>query len=165
MEGFTCVTALEDEVRFSFAEYATRKFAPMIAGDQYCTLLPWRRSNEALVAPAKVRPSALVTGAPMVTGPTPKPGVPINAPVYVMPVKYIGSTAPLRVLYGVSHWPTNAVPHAPLLKPRPVLREAMLLPPASTATPDSIWKNAATSALIFSEPRKPRFDEFCVTRL
>jgi hypothetical protein len=81
-----------------------------------------------------------------------------------MPVKYIGSTAPLIVLYGVSHWPTNAVPHGPFM-PRPVLREAMLLPPASTATPDSTWKNAASSGVIRSVPRNPRFEEFCVTRL
>src|SRR5436309_3205579 len=81
-----------------------------------------------------------------------------------MPVKYIGSTAPLIVLYGVSHWPKNSVPHVPF-RPAPVLREAMLLPPASTATPDSTWKNAASPGVIRSVPRKPRFDEFCVTRL
>jgi hypothetical protein len=33
-----------------------------------------------------------------VVGPTPKPGVPMRAPVYVMPVKYMGSTEPLIVL-------------------------------------------------------------------
>src|SRR6478609_10504808 len=81
-----------------------------------------------------------------------------------MPVKYIGSTAPLRVLYGVSHWPTNAVPHVPLLKPTPVLREAMLLPPESTATADSTWNQATRLGLRRSVPRMPKFDEFCVTR-
>jgi hypothetical protein len=81
-----------------------------------------------------------------------------------MPVKYIGSTAPLIVLYGVSHWPTNAVPQGPL-NPTPVLRDASAAPPASTATVDSTWKKADRSAPIRSVPRKPRFEEFCVTRL
>ncbi len=58
-------------------------------------LLPWRRSNEALAELANVLPSPLVPGAPIVVGPTPKPGVPMMAPVYVMPVKYMGSTEPL----------------------------------------------------------------------
>ncbi len=55
-------------------------------------------------------------------------------------------------------------PHVEL-NPIAVLREAMLLPPASTATLDSTWKNALRSGEIFSVPRNPRFDEFCVTRL
>jgi hypothetical protein len=50
-------------------------------GDQYWMLLPCRRSNEALVAFANVRPSPLVTGAPIVTGATPNPGVPMRAPL------------------------------------------------------------------------------------
>src|SRR5262245_54025115 len=123
MYGLTWVTVDAFDVRFSFAEYATRRLAPAMAGVQYWTLLPWRRSNDALAALANVRPSPLVAGAPLVTGPTPNPGVPISAPVYVIPVKYIGSTAPLMVLYGVSHWPRNAVPKSPL-NPTPVLRDA-----------------------------------------
>src|SRR5690348_15027664 len=81
-----------------------------------------------------------------------------------MPVKYIGSTAPESDLYGVSHWPMRTDPQLPA-RPMAVLRDAMLLPPASTATPDSIWKNAESAGPIFSLPRKPRLDEFCVTRL
>src|SRR5512140_569975 len=81
-----------------------------------------------------------------------------------MPVKYIGSTAPLIVLYGVSHWPRKNVPHRPL-SPRALLREASELLPASTAIADSTWKNAARSGLILSVPRKPRLEEFCVTRV
>ncbi len=61
-------------------------------------MFPWRLSYDALAAFASVRPSPLVAGAPMVTGPTPKPGVPISAPLYVRPVKYMGSTAPESVL-------------------------------------------------------------------
>src|SRR6185437_8332736 len=98
MSGSTCVTAAERAVRPSFTEYAARNARPENAGDQYWMLLPWRRSNEAFAAAAKVRPSPLVAGAPMVVGPTPNPGVPMRAPVYVMPVKYIGSTAPESVL-------------------------------------------------------------------
>ncbi len=41
----------------------------------------------------------------------------------------------------------------------------MLLPPLSTATEDSTWKNADRPGAIFSLPRNPRLEEFCVTRL
>src|SRR6185437_1405802 len=126
-------------------------------------LLPWRRSNEAFAAAAKVRPSALVAGAPMVVGPTPKPGVPMRAPVYVMPVKYMGSTAPETALYGVSHCPMRQAPQV-VSMPTAVLREAMLVPPPSTFTADSIWKNTAASGVRRSLPRNPRLDEFDVTR-
>src|SRR4051812_6381258 len=81
-----------------------------------------------------------------------------------MPVKYIGSTAPEMDLYGVSHCPMRTAPHGPFI-PAAVLRDAMLLPPASTATPDSTWKNAVSLSVMRSPPRKPRLDEFCVTRL
>src|SRR6185437_7758642 len=81
-----------------------------------------------------------------------------------MPVKYIGSTAPEMTLYGVSHWPRRHDPQPPLM-PTALLREAMLVPPPSTFTADSTWKNAERRGEMTSVPRKPRFDEFDVTRL
>src|SRR6185312_11980297 len=80
-----------------------------------------------------------------------------------MPVKYIGSTAPERVLYGVSHWPRRHDPHAVSI-PTAVLREAMLVPPPSTLTADSTWKNTERSGPRRSPPRNPRLDELDVTR-
>src|SRR6185369_12145151 len=81
-----------------------------------------------------------------------------------MPVKYIGSTAPESVLKGVSHWPMRTEPNPPD-KPTAVFRDAMLLPPASTATPDSTCQNAERPGPSLSPPRNPTLDEFCVARL
>src|SRR5258706_655552 len=81
-----------------------------------------------------------------------------------MPVKYIGSTAPDNVLNGVSHWPIRTEPNPPD-SPIAVFRDAMLLPPASTATPDSPCQNALRPGPRRSPPRNPRLEEFCVTRL
>src|SRR4051812_4097452 len=109
-------------------------------------LFPCRRSKGAFAFARNVLPSPLVGGGASVTGPTPNPGVPMSAPVYVMPVKYMGSTLPLIDLYGVSHWPTKNVPHVPL-RPTPVLREARVPLPASTGTPDSTCQNAVIIGL------------------
>src|SRR3954464_4180463 len=81
-----------------------------------------------------------------------------------MPVKYIGSTAPESVLYGVSHWPTRNAPQGPS-SPIAVLRDAMLDPPPSTFTADSTCQETVNSRDSGSLPRNPRFDEFDVTRV
>src|SRR5258706_13227125 len=80
-----------------------------------------------------------------------------------MPVKYIGSTAPDSVLNGVSHWPSLTEPNVPW-RPIAVFRDAMLLPPESTATVDSTCQNTLIPPESLSPPLNPRFDEFCVTR-
>src|SRR3954466_8698741 len=81
-----------------------------------------------------------------------------------MPVKYIGSTAPESDLYGVSHWPARNEPPLPSI-PIAGLRDAKLEKPPSTLMPDSTWKNTERSLLNRSRPRKPRLDEFDVTRV
>src|SRR5690242_16414946 len=81
-----------------------------------------------------------------------------------MPVKYMGSTAPESVLYGVSHWPARNDPQGPA-RPTAVLREAILVLPASTFTADSIWKSAESVDEMRSVPRKPRLDELDETRV
>ena len=56
-----------------------RALSPLKFGDQYWTLFPWRLSKEALTALAYDLPSAESVTLPLVTGPMPKPGVPMMA--------------------------------------------------------------------------------------
>src|SRR5258708_19907448 len=77
--------------------------------------------------------------------------------------KYIGWPDKENVLSGVSHCPILTDPNGPD-SPIAVFRDAMLLPPASTATPDSICQKALSEGESFSPPRKPRLEEFFVTR-
>ena len=82
----------------SLVEYASFALRESKLGVQYWTLLPWRRSKEALAVFANAVPAALTVTLPFVTGQMPNPGDPMIAPVYAMPVKYMGSTAPEMTL-------------------------------------------------------------------